>query len=140
METKRSYSQLFVYGILNAFWELHHLKMLINFQICSYWKRMKTVFCKQHSLFLCLSPSPSLCLLTELMTENLYQGIAISRSIWGAQIVQNIPKIQSHPFFAYGLIFPSVSLPFALLSLTLNLLFSPLALTSSSCSLYFEIM
>lgn len=46
----------------------------------------------------CLSPTPFLYLLAKLMAESLSQHIAISRSICGAQIVQNIPKIQSLSF------------------------------------------
>lgn len=112
METKRSC--LFVCDVPNAFRECASQKLLIISQIYSYWKCMKTVFCKQGPLFLRLSPS-SLGLLTKLMTETLQQHIAISRSIWGAQIALNIPKIQSLSFFLwFG--FPSVSLSFALFS------------------------
>lgn len=59
---------------------------------------------------LCMSPPPSPHSLTKLMIHTLQQHIAISRSIWGAQIVQNIPKNAS--LFLSLLWFPSLPLMF----------------------------
>lgn len=56
------------------------------------------LFFVNNALSPCFSPSASSCFQTKLMTETLHQHIAISRSIWGAQIAQSIPK-SSVPFF-----------------------------------------
>lgn len=114
---KLSHFQLFVWDILNGFWNVRHwngslfLKCVVSdnvWTLCVLWKT--------DYLSLCVSlPPPSLHLLTKLMTESLQQHIAISRSIWGAQIVQNIPKFS--PFLSLlCFAFPSFSLSFSLLS------------------------
>lgn len=106
VENKRSYCQLFDCGILNAVWECALLKMLIHFQICNYWKCMKTVLCKYSLSCYVPSPSPSLCLLPKLMTEHCNFML----NLRGTNRTEHPQKFSSIPFCLWFDLFSFCSL------------------------------